>query len=258
MGSRALAIDVWQTTTHVLVDRTVAGILDACELGPVWYRQPIRDPSQGEQARTDRRDGNFHPTPPGTSRRADVSRPTESAVLALERTWQQAAGSLYEICTRWNRHPKPTDPPRRADSRGHTLLGSDDEHGTASDARACLTMVVELGTWLHGRVGELADEWRPVADDYDAHKYHETLSKSFARDLESVRRRWAPDRRSVKACIREGCWRPRWKAGICKRCYEDPRPCQCDTACGRSTVRGEGGTHPTCRQRRARAAKENA
>jgi hypothetical protein len=247
MGSRTFAIDAWQTTTHNLVDRTVDAILDACHYGPSHHRQPVRDPSAGERDRTDRRDGNFHPTPPGANRRADVSRPTESAVLASERTWQQASGRLYHLATEWNRHPHPDDPPRDHDSRGHLIL--------EGDVRACRRTVHRLGKFLHQRTDQIADEMRPVADDRDAFEFQVGVGQMFARRLETLRRQWDPDRRTVPACLREGCWRPRWKAGICRRCYEDPRPCQCGTGCGRTVERGDGRWNPSCRKRRER---ENA
>ena len=246
MPNRTLAIDVWHTTTLTLIDRTVAGILDTCELG-LPDRHPPRDPSIRERDGTDRPDGNFHPTPIGAPIRADVSRPTERAVLTREQQWQQAAGMLYKIAAEWGRVRHPADPEVTISDTGRTLLDA--------DMRACRIMVIVLSDWLHALTSRLTAEMR--RHEGEAYEHWRDRGNELARNLETCRRRWAPDRRSVQACIREGCWRPRYKAGICHNCYHQPRPCLC--GCGGTTVRGEGGTSAACRQRKSRAAKrENA
>lgn len=122
-------------------------------------------PTQAEQRATERADGNYEPTPAGTSRRAGVSDPTIAATLAWERDVQHATTLLYAAVTAAvdiadslalvpiDEHGRTLRPPREPATR-RTLSG---RPIIDIDPPACRTAALDGLNYVRAVTDQLAD-----------------------------------------------------------------------------------------------------
>jgi hypothetical protein len=164
------------TTT---ITTACAGILDLIDVDRP-ERVHTRHPSRNERDATDRKDGRFQPTPTGPSRRADVSRPVEAAVLAWERKVAHALADLQTLTSRWD-DIRPAPPPPAG--------------GSSAAARR---HVIDLSVWLDTTAAEACDRLERV--DGEAWQHWRERTDLMLRQATRVARRWAADRPHARPC----------------------------------------------------------
>ena len=87
--------DHWQAHMHARLDRIQAAVLDLIDVGSEPVAVIPRRPSEVERLSQDRKDGHFHPTPKGISRRPVYeSNPVLSETLVWESEVERAVEAV--------------------------------------------------------------------------------------------------------------------------------------------------------------------
>jgi hypothetical protein len=170
-----------RATLTDIINVACAGILDLIDVDRPDQLPAGRRPSRQERDATDRPDGRFQPSPSGPNRRAGVSRPVETTVLAWERKIQHAVNDLQLLALEWDdlRTPVATV-------------------GPAPSVGAARRHVVVLSEWLNEAASEACDRLEEaVGDEWDQWR---RWTDVMIRQASRVSRRWAADRPYWRPC----------------------------------------------------------
>jgi hypothetical protein len=171
-----------------------------------------RRPSRREQDATDRRDGRFQPTTPGSGRPSGRSDPTLRAILTRERDIQSHTTQLWQIVNGTDDLlTPPQEPPTRL-----TLTG---RHIIDDSIIRCRTHICTATDHLHLVLDLLAEQQRKT-DDEDAAAHWTDRTQLIDRDLRRLAARIGPI--PLRMC-KAGCGAPappRGRGATCQRCRQ--------------------------------------
>lgn len=157
--------DMWRTHRMTDLARLRTRLLDELQPGPTTWT--TRHPTKHETTTTDRKDGNFHPTPHQPSARAagTHSDPTARQALTQEQRAQTAVTTIWQTVEQLATDPSiDTPPPPKGIALRVTLTG---HHIPDIHPDACRALVRRCCHWLTQVVDLHADRLSAARHDLE-------------------------------------------------------------------------------------------